>query len=493
MGESARTGADNVGGRARTAAGWQFLSKGINSALQMVTSIVLARLLMPADFGIVAMAALVTGLASVFRDLGLGQALVQRQDITPDHRRSAFWGTLVMALLLYGGVYLSATWVGAYFDEPRMVPVLKIIAIAFVLSPFAVVPRALLQRELDFRTPFFAELASSVAYGGVGITLALLGHGYWALVAATLAGSAMRTVALCALTRYLPPLVPTFRGIGDLYGFGTGITAIMVLRYLSSKADYFVVGRVLGSGPLGLYTRAWNLVHMPLDSVAYAISPVLFPAFASLQDSPERTRRAYMHSVTALVLVAAPFALALAIAAPEAIPLILGEQWRGSVLPTQIMCIAGVVRVAAVPASSVLRGRGTPWREVLPTAVFGAIIVSGAIAFASTGIWAVAVVVTVASVVYATMLLVAANRLVRLNWRNYLNTFRAPLIASVVMFPAMLGARYLAMSQDAGGLVTLVVTVAAGALFGAVATLLMYRQFYELKAIYARLVRRGDG
>ena len=126
------------------------LSKGINMALQMATTIILARLLMPADFGILAMATMVTGLALIFQDLGLGQALVQRKAIRREHTSSAFWGTLVMALLLYAGVFLSAPLVADYFSEPRMVPVLKLIALIFLLSPFAVVPRALLQRELDF-------------------------------------------------------------------------------------------------------------------------------------------------------------------------------------------------------------------------------------------------------------------------------------------------------------------------------------------------------
>ncbi len=352
-----------IGQRARTAAGWQFLSTGLNTGLQMVTSIVLARLLMPKDFGIVAMATMVTGLAGVFSNLGLGQALVQRREVTDEHTRSAFWGTLVMGLLLCGLVILAAPWVGVYFHEPRMVPVLKLISLTFVLSPFAVVPRSLLQRDLDFRTPFFAGLASSVAYGGAGITMALLGYGYWSLVGASLVSGFVSTVALCLLTRYTPPLIPTFRGIADLYGFGVGVTGVGLLTYLASQVDYFAIGRRLNAAALGLYTRAFTLVTMPVSTLAGVLYPVLFPAFSNLQSDLPRLRSAYGRVVTSITLIGYPMLALLGVCAPELIPVVLGEQWSGAVVPTQIMALMGWVMLIGNPAGAAIKAVGKVYLE----------------------------------------------------------------------------------------------------------------------------------
>lgn len=353
----------NLSLRMRTAVSWQFLSKGINTSLQMATSIVLARLLMPADFGVVAMAAMVTGLAGAFQDLGLGQALVQRQQIREEHTQSAFWGTLVMALLLYGGVFLTSPHIGAYFSEPRMVPVLRVSALSFLVSPFAVVPTSLLQRDLDFKTSCFAGLASSLSYGMVGITMALLGYGYWALVFAGLIGGVMSTTALSILTRYRPPLLPSFRGIGDLYGFGVGVTGVGLLSHLAAQIDYFVIGRRLDAGALGLYTKAFSLVMMPVSTVTRTMYPVLFPVFSALQNDMPRFRSAYGRTLTYLALVCFPFLSLLAVSAPELIPVVLGKQWSEAILPTQIMALIGVQMLIGNPAGAAIKAVGKVYLE----------------------------------------------------------------------------------------------------------------------------------
>ena len=213
---------DDIGARARTAVGWRALSQFSSQGISIVTGIILARLLMPSDFGIIGMAGIITGLAGVFQDLGFGQALVQRAELRPEHTRAAFWMTLIMGGLLYGALYLVAPWAAEYFHDERVAPVLRLTALSFLISPFGTVPRSLLQRELDFRRPFWAGLAGTITSGAVGITLALLGHGYWSPVWSMLASSVVGTVALCIVTRYTPPLVLTLRGPGSYSPRGGG-------------------------------------------------------------------------------------------------------------------------------------------------------------------------------------------------------------------------------------------------------------------------------
>ncbi|MGI5817782.1 MAG: lipopolysaccharide biosynthesis protein [Armatimonadota bacterium] len=478
---------EGIGGRARTAAGWQFLSKGINTGLQMVTSIVLARLLMPADFGIVALATMVTGLANVFRDLGLGQALVQRKEIGEEHTRSAFWGTLVMAGLLYGGVVLAAPYLGEYFDEPRMVPVLKIIALTFVFAPLAVVPRSLLQRELDFKTPFFAGLVSSVAYGVVGVVMALLGYSYWALVGASLAGALVNTVALCILTRYLPPLVPTFRGIADLFGFGTGATGVGLMNYIATRVDYFVIGRKLDSDDLGLYTRAYQVIVFPLTIVSGTLYPILFPAFAQMQDDMPRARNAYRRVLTIIAVLTWPLLAALLVTAPEFVPTVFGDQWDGTILPLQIMTVAGALKTITNPSGALAKAMGTRyvfsqlWRQ----AVYAALLGVGAWWGAEWGIngvaWAVVAVNLVVFGLGAHLVFLAA----RVGMGDYIVALRGPLLASLGTALPCLAARQIALAHNASALVTLVVSFAIAAV--ASYLLVRFNPFEEVRASYAEV------
>lgn len=460
--EHEKTPDANLGGRARTAAGWQFLSKGINSVLQMVTSIVLARLLMPADFGVVAMATMITGLAGMFRELGLGQALVQRQEIADDHTRSAFWGTLVMALMLYAGVFLAAPYVGGFFDEPRMVPVLKVIALMFAIAPFAVVPRSLLQRKLDFRTPFFAELSSSVAYGVAGITMALLGYGYWSLVGASLASSVVNTTVLCILTRYLPPLVPTFRGLRDLYGFGIGATGVGLMGYTAQQVDYFVIGRWLDSAALGLYEKAFRLVHAPLRLIGGIVSPVLFPLFSRLQEQHVRAREIIGKVLTAVGMLTFPSLALFGVTAPELIPLLLGEQWTDAVIPAQIMCAAGALRALINPSAMLPKGFGAIYSQVWRNGVYAATLFGGAIIGSRWGIVGVAWAALFATIVIwslNTQLLYACSGF---GLRQYGSVLFEPLLMTVVLIPLTALTRSLLLAHGHEPLSVLVATILVG-------------------------------
>lgn len=487
MQEPSEISSDNIGARARSAAGWQFLSKGINTALQMATSIVLARLLMPADFGIVAMAAMVTGLAGVFSDLGLGQALVQRPEISEDHTRSAYWGTLVMAGLLYGGVYLSAPYVGAYFDEPRMIPVLKLTALSFVLSPFAVVPRSLLQRDLDFKTPFFAGVASSISYGAVGITMALLGYGYWALVFAGLAGGLVGTVALCILTRYLPPLLPTFRGIGDLYGFGTGVTATGILTYSANQIDYFIIGRRLAADDIGLYKRAYQLMTFPL-ALPWTLAAIIFPTFAQLQNDLERARAAFGKVLTTMTLITWPFCALLLITAPELIPVVFGTQWTAAIIPSQIMMVVAFVEAVRNPARAVIKAMGSryvwadSWRQVL-----FAILLGGTAWWACRwGIQGVAWAVSAANLIYLLLVSHLLRKAIGYGPAESIRACGAALLLSILVATTSLGVRHILLEFQASAGATLAATFAGGAAVGIVAFILI--PFSTVKLVRSELM-----
>lgn len=470
--------ADNIGARARTAAGWQFLSKGITTGLQVVTTVVLARLLMPEDFGIIAMAAMVTGLARVFEDLGLGQALVQRKELREEHTRAAFWGTLVMAVLIYTAISFGAPYVGAFFDEPRMIPVLMIIALTFVLSPFAVVPRSMLQRKLDFRTLFFASLASSVAYGAVGITMALMDYGYWALVGASLAGPAFNTVALCALTRYLPPIVPGFRGIADLYRFGVGMTGVGIGYYIATKIDYFIIGRQLDADALGLYSKAYSFITYPA-MMAGMVSPVFFPAFSRMQDDHARMRSAYGRAVTLIASIFFPVLVIAIVAAPEFIPAVFGEQWTPSVVPAQILMLLGLAKITGSPTNAVIKatGRvfGAAWRQFL----YGALIGIGTWFAAPRGINAVAVAVACVGAFHSILIRHLVWSAIGFGISDFAKAFRAPLVTLFGTGIVALLFRFLALSAGYNRPVTLVLTVLPAALIALLLT--VYLPLPELR------------
>ena len=482
---------DNIGARTRTAAGWQLLSRGINTTLKMATSIVLARLLMPDDFGIIAMATMVTGLGVVFRDLGLGQALVQRDVISDRHIRAAFWGTLTMAVLLYAAIYFSAPWVSSLFHEPRMIPVIRVIGFVFLLSPLAVVPRSLLQRGLDFRTQFFAGLASSLAYGAVGITMALLGYGYWALVWASLAGGAANTLSMCILTRYVPPAIPSFDGVHDLLDFGIGVTGVAIGHYIASQIDYFMIGRRLDADALGLYTRAYAFVTYPAV-LAGTVSPVFFPAFSRMQNDHDRMRSAYGRLTALMSTVFFPLLAIAVISAPELIPTVFGEQWTPAVLPSQILIVIGLCKIAASGADAVIKAAGRVYAEAWIQMLYGVLIGVGAWFAAPHGIVAVAIAVACANVIHYTLIGHLVWSAIGFGIMDYGTAFRGPILTTLATATVGLLCRWAAISSDYTPLSTLLLTIGPAALVAYVLTVkLRLPEMKEAVAEINTFSRRG--
>lgn len=455
---------DDIGARARTAVGWRALSQFSSQGISIVTGIILARLLMPSDFGIIGMAGIITGLAGVFQDLGFGQALVQRAELRPEHSRAAFWMTLIMGGLLYGALYLVAPWAAEYFHDERVAPVLRLTALSFLISPFGTVPSSLLQRELDFRRPFWAGLAGTITSGAVGITLALLGHGYWSLVWSLLASSVVGTVAICIVTRYTPPLVPTLRGARDLFSFGVGLTLTNIANYIATRVDYIVIGRRLDASALGLYTRAYGLMDYVASLASSLVSPVLFPAFSAMQTQNERLRSAYLRALTLVSMLGFPILALLVVSAPELIPLVYGAQWKGAVLPTQVLGLMGVVFVMSHPGDPLLKGTGHVHALLALITERAVVVVAGALVGSAFGVVGVAWGVAIATCVHFVIHLLVIRYCTGIGFQDHGRALASSMLVGIVVAGVAVGARFLAAQTVQREWVTLGATVVAGLL-----------------------------
>src|SRR4051812_6448169 len=306
------------------------------AASQLTIGVVLARLLAPADFGVVALALVVTGLARPLSDLGVGSALVQRVDLTDRHVRCAFTISLLAGAALAIVLTLMAPFSAVLAGEPATAPILRLLSIGFVIQGASVVASALLIRRLDFKRLFFIETGSYiVGYGGVSVGMALLGYGGWSLAWGSLVQAAIASVALLAVSRH--PVVPLLasRELRDLFGFGFGAATNGFVNYVALNADNFIVGRWLGAAQLGLYARAYSLMNVPCTYAATVLSSWFFPGLARLQREPERLRPAHLALTQVTAMAGAASRATLAIAGPHLVPAIYGARWATVVAPLQ--------------------------------------------------------------------------------------------------------------------------------------------------------------
>lgn len=357
---------------------WQMLSSVVRFVAQFGIGIALARLLPPEDFGIVGLAYIATGFATILTDLGLGPAIIQRKELTQRHVRVCHTLSVVAAVLIGIALYGSAGLIADFFKDVRVEPVLQVLALTFPFSGFGTTAGALLTRRMAFSTLVKIELITSiVGYGAVAVTMAALGYGYWSLVGGTLVQTVLAALLKYAVTRHdLRPLT-TRAEINDLFGFSAGMSLNTTVNYFAQEGDYFVVGRLMDAASLGFYSRAYALMQLPMKFFGSSLFHVLFPAAARVQDDPERFRRAFLTTFSLSVAISLPVSLSIAIFAPEIILVLYGEKWASTIPLLQILALFGAFRMSSNTAGAFIQAKGQAFRLLSSQIVYGFLVVCG--------------------------------------------------------------------------------------------------------------------
>jgi PST family polysaccharide transporter len=440
------------------AAQWRFGGTVAGAISQFVVGVILARLLTPADFGILALAWVVLGLARPLGDLGVGTAVVQRIALTDRHVRTAFTFSTLLGLTITAAIAAAAPLVAAALRNPDVTPILRGLAVRFAFAGMATVAGALLRRRMDFRRSAMIDTASYViGFGGVAITMALRGYGVWSLVWGSIVQSLLASAFTLLAAPHSPRPLFAGRELGELLHFGMGASVSGLVNYVALNVDNIVVGRWLGAASLGMYARAYNLMNMPYTYSAVVMSTVLFPAFAQVQGEPVRLRRGYLLITQLTAMIAAPAMVTLAIAAPHLLRSVYGPQWIGAAVPLQILCAAGYFRALYHLDGIVAQSVGWVYSELWRQAVYAALVITGALVGTSYGLAGVAVGVGVAILFMFVAMGQLALAAVETPWGVYLRSQTAALLTATIVGAVALAARLL---LEANGSSTAAITVA---------------------------------
>lgn len=353
------------------------LGKAADQVLALGLNVVLMRLLSPAPFGTIALAAIVLGVLRPVTALGLPDAIRQFEDLAPEEIDTAFWliaGAGLAAALFTGGV---AGLLETFFDEPGLGPVLTVMAATLAIQPLAAVPKALFERDLRFGPVVLAEVSATLVSGGMAVSLAAAGAGVWSLVAKALVRPLVEGAALLKKSRWSPGQTATRRSAGRLLEYGRPLSQLGVLTFLNRKADDFLVGKFLGTEALGLYDRSYTLMLRPLSAPTTIVTRVLFPTGSRLQGTPDRARRAYREAIEVLAFFVLPLLGFVFGAAPVLVPTMFGPQWAEMVPLVSILCLAAVPQVVIKPLGVVYKAEGRTrlffrWNLVVTLVTVGA-------------------------------------------------------------------------------------------------------------------------
>lgn len=340
---------------------WSLAQQGGRQVVSYAVFIVLARLLSPYDFGLVALATAWIGLLGVFSEVGFGSALIQRPQVTPAHLSSTFFLNTAIGLLitLLG---MAASWpLSRVLDAPEVQPVMLALSAGFLLNALGLTHMALAYRELRFKELAIRDLIATLLGGAVGVAAAWRGYGVWSLVAQVLVTSAAASTLLWVMFRWRPVRADVSRtALAELWGYSSKLFAFNLFKYLAQNLDKLLVSVLAGPVVLGLYNLAQRLVMIPVQSLAGAVGNWLFPRLAKLQGDRARTRATYFQTSAMMALAIFPALAVLAVVAKPGIPLVLGAKWEPAAPIVPLFAVVGAAITLMSLAGPLLKALDRP-------------------------------------------------------------------------------------------------------------------------------------
>lgn len=348
--------------------------------IQMMGTIVLARLIAPSEFGLFAIAAVFYGFGGLAGNLGLGTAIIQRPRITEAHLSTAFWFNAVIGVGLTLLQIALAPLLAGWLHQPSVTPLIQLVALAYTLS-LSTVPMAILERSMKFRTVAIVEMFSSWTALACAVVGAFMGFGAYALIGQILIFNVLLSASALLAARWWPRVRPTAAALKDLWSVSIWFTLGNLIGYWGQSADTLALGRTQSTAQVGYYNRGINLMQLPMRHLGGVLTRVTTPALSYMQSDVERSKAAWLRSATLMGLVSFPVCLGMAAAAPALVRTLWGATWIPVVPLLQVLSLAGIAWSLVVAAEGLLMARGRAktffWLSIVSSVVTIALVLFG--------------------------------------------------------------------------------------------------------------------
>lgn len=323
--------------------GWSFVDNIAGSGITFLVGLVLARLLTPEEYGIMAMIAIFIAVSTSIVDSGFSNALIRKMDVKDIDYNTVFYFNLAVSAFLYLILYFTAPAISSFFKEPALVEVTRVIGWILIINALSIIPRTIFVREVDFKTQTKTSLISSICSGVIGIGMAVGGLGVWSLVGQQLSRQLLNTLLLWVYCKWRPVWEFSIKSFKELFGFGSKLLLSGLLDTIYRNIYYIIIGRFYTSAQLGQYTRAEQFNSIFSSNLTSVVQRVSYPILSSIQEDPERLRDAYRKIIKVTMLVTFACMLGLAAVAKPLILILIGEKWLPAVYYLQILCFSGML------------------------------------------------------------------------------------------------------------------------------------------------------
>lgn len=337
---------------------WSLLQQVGGKGISFIVVIILARLLTPEIFGLIGMLMIFIQLSQVLVRAGFNQALIQKKEVDEEDYSSVFWINLVVSLLIYGILYISAPFIAEFYDQPILVKLTRVLTLIFVINAFSYVQQARLQKEMQFKTLTIIHIPSVIIGGVAGIVMAIKGFGVWSIIAQRLITRFIYTIQIWFYARWKPMLSFNATKAKQLFSFGGRLMLTSILNVVYNNIYLVVIGKFYSVSMVGLYQQSYNLVEKPSATLSGAVNKVAFPAFSSIQNEDEKLKIGYKKITQQVLYWLCPIFVFSGVLAVPLFRFVLTEKWLPAVPYFRCLCIVGILYPLNIFSVNILKVKG---------------------------------------------------------------------------------------------------------------------------------------
>jgi PST family polysaccharide transporter len=424
---------------------WNIISQITVQVISIAVTIVLARLLNPEDFGVVALSDVFFGFAYLFADLGMGAAIIRRQQIDDNYLSTSFWVCIITGLGLTLVLAAVSPLISDFYDKDILKYIIILSSSGFLLGSLTSVHTTILAKRLEFNKIAFINITSKVISGISSISIAVLGFGVWSLVLGGLVAQVFIIPLVWTVVKWRPRLTFSKKCFVDMFSFSSNLLAFSFFNYFARNFDNLLIGKVLGAQSLGYYALAYNVMLKPLAYISRSIGDVLFPALSSIQDDKARVRSVYLKVVRSISLITFPMMFGLVIVSKEFILTIYGPKWEPVILLLQLLCVVGAMQSIGTTVGTIFYSQGRSDLQ-LKWGVFASIMyILTFLLGIQWGLVGLILLYIAMGMILWPLSHYIANRLIGLDMKTFFQTMIPATIASLLMVLALSTLKYLNM------------------------------------------------
>ena len=479
---------ENLKAKTAKGVGWGFADNILGLGITAAANIILARILSPADFGIIGMTAIFMTLSTSLVDSGFTGALTRKKDAVKADFDTVFYFNLAVSCLLYAVLFFCSPFIARFFREPILIPVIRILGISLIINAFGIVQKIILVRRIDFRTQAWISLVSSFAAAVAAVAMAFYGFGVWSLVVLQVGKLAVNTILLWSVSKWHPGLCFSRKSFRDMFSFGGRLLITSIISTIWSEMYSFIIGKMYSSSVLGQYSRADKVKNMVTSNVSSVMQKVSYPVLASIQNEGERQINVYRKVLKTTVLISFTAVFGVWAVAGPFILTVFGDQWLPAVGYLRIMCFSGLFLPLMMCSANVINADGrsdiTLVLEILKT-VMGLIpVVFGIIFSVEALLWSMVGVSFILFVVHAAYV----SKVIHYSVGRQLADILPTLCVSIVMALIVNAMNMLAIPQW----LLLLLQICAGGTIVVLAYEFVYKstEYRDIKNELFRLIRK---